>query len=323
MRLAFLLEAPNVRGTTVATYDYAHYAEELLGHESIIICNRSKEAECHPLGVQRIQQRFPVLYIDDLSELNATLKREKIDFMYNIRTGHREDGVPDVCRSGIHVMFQHYEPHGTVYAYISEWLSQMAQQHLNVHVPYVPHMVHGPREPQEDLRRRLGIPQKAIVYGRYGGFTQFDIQLAHRAVRKVLRTSKSHYFLFMNTKRFITHPQVVYVDAETTLQKKCDFIHACDAMLHARRLGESFGMSIAEFLYQGKPVITWFTGNDLNHVHMLGAKGIYFRTQEDLTRILLRFTPERYSPQTFQDIVRPFSPEEVMRSFQNVFLKES
>ena len=63
------------------------------------------------------------------------------------------------------------------------------------------------------------------------------------------------YFLFMNTPEFYIHPRVIYLSPETNLQKKADFILACDAMLHARSLGESFGLSVAEFLFHGKPAV--------------------------------------------------------------------
>ena len=107
MRIAFLLECPNIRGTGVASYDYALYNEELLHNESLFICNRSRESEFHPLGLKRIQSRFPIAYLNHLDELDTVLKREKVDFMYTIRTGHLEPGIPKECPTGVHVMFQH------------------------------------------------------------------------------------------------------------------------------------------------------------------------------------------------------------------------
>lgn len=320
MRLAFLLECPNVRGTSVASYDYALYNEELLNNESMFICNKAKETEFHPLGLKRIQQRFPIVYLNQLDDLDDVLKREKADFMYTLRTGHLEPGIPKECPTGVHVMFQHYEPHGTVYAYISQWLSLRAKKHIFVDVPYVPHMVYGPKEPNINLRKRVGIPKNAIVFGRYGGFTQFDIAMVQRAVVEVVERTKDRYFLFMNTKKFADHPRIKFLPPTTNLQNKCNFIHACDAMLHARRLGESFGMSIAEFLYQGKPIIAWATGNDLNHVHMLGKNGIFYNTDKDLIPILLSFAPRAHNPTTYQGIAAQFSPQRTMEQFEKVFL---
>ena len=323
MKLAFLLEVPNIRGSTVASYDYAHFAETLLNHECFFVCNRSKKELMHPLGVERLQSRFPIEWIDDLGELDSVLSRQKADFMYTLRTGHAEPWIPTVCPTGVHVMFQHYQPYGTTYAYISEWLSVLAKEHLGVDVPYVPHMVHGPTTPIVDIRAHLGIPKEAIVFGRYGGFEQFDIKLAQRAIIGAVRRRKDIYFLMMNTQPFETHPQIIYVPPQTGLQEKCDFIHACDAMIHARRRGESFGMSIAEFLHQGKPVICWFTGNDKNHVHMLGNQGIYYRTMEDLITIFMQFRPEMFPAERYKNIAAQFLPEPVMARFERVFLQRN
>ena len=321
MRVAFLLEAPNIRGSGVASYDYAHFNEEILQNESLFICNRAHEQEFHPLGQKRLEDRFCVVYLNDITSLDEALRRERVDFMYTIRTGHLEPGIPKDCPCGIHVMFQHYTPHGTVYAYVSQWLSLQAKQALGVDVPYVPHMVYGTQNARRGLRRRLGIPREAVVFGRYGGFTQFDLALAQQAVIEVLKKSEQHYFLFMNTKKFYEHPRIIYLPPTTEPNHKCTFIQACDAMLHARRLGESFGMSIAEFLYQGKPVIAWHLGNDLNHVFMLKEHGLFYQTKNELVSLLLGFDRTKHSKELYQGIVEPFSPERVMERFNQVFLQ--
>ena len=320
MRVAFLLETPNIRGSGVASYDYAHFNEVLLNNQSFFIFNRAHEKDFHPLGVKRIGERFPVLYLQQIGDLDGLLAREKIDFMYTIRTGHIEPGIPSNCPCGVHAMFQHYVPHGTVYAYVSEWLSLQAKQHLGVDVPYVPHMVYGPRQANINLRKRLRIPQDALVFGRYGGFTQFDLKMAQQAVVEVLSRSKHHYFLFMNTHKFIHHSRVFFLPPSTEPQNKCSFIQACDAMIHGRRLGESFGMSIAEFLYQGKPVIAWNSGNDLNHLHMLGEHGLFYDSQQKLVSLLLSFAPDDHPTERYQAIADKFSAEKTMAKFNDVFL---
>ena len=39
--------------------------------------------------------------------------------------------------------------------------------------------------------------------------------------------------------------------------QKVKFINTCNAMLHARSLGESFGLSCAEFAIKNKPIFTY------------------------------------------------------------------
>lgn len=52
-------------------------------------------------------------------------------------------------------------------------------------------------------------------------------------------------------------------------QDESNFIGSCDAMLHARLRGESFGLAIGEFLFLDKLVVCWSGGYDRNHVNLL------------------------------------------------------
>ena len=38
--------------------------------------------------------------------------------------------------------------------------------------------------------------------------------------------------------------------------EKSRFLYACDAMIHARADGETFGMAVAEFSVHNRPVLT-------------------------------------------------------------------
>ena len=61
------------------------------------------------------------------------------------------------------------------------------------------------------------------------------------------------------------------------------FFATCDAMLHAREEGETFGMAVAEFSLRNKPVITYNGSGqyDNAHVRMLGSKALlYCQTAE-------------------------------------------
>jgi hypothetical protein len=57
------------------------------------------------------------------------------------------------------------------------------------------------------------------------------------------------YFLFMNTNEIMTEnrPNIIYLPASLEDTYKSAFIRSCDAMLHARTSGESFGLAVAEF----------------------------------------------------------------------------
>ena len=50
----------------------------------------------------------------------------------------------------------------------------------------------------ENLRNELQIPQDAIVFGRYGGMDDFNINIAKNAIKNYINLDTNVYFLFMN-----------------------------------------------------------------------------------------------------------------------------
>ena len=124
---------------------------------------------------------------------------------------------------------------------------------------WVPHMVDLP-EPNKNLREKLGIPKNATVFGRYGGFDTFDLPFVYQPIVDIVEKYTDVYFVFANTRPFANHPRIKYVKEIVTKQGKSNFINSCDFMVHARHRGESFGLSIAEFLFHNKPVLAWEIG---------------------------------------------------------------
>ena len=123
-------------------------------------------------------------------------------------------------------------------------------------------------------------------------------------------------FLFMNTKPFnYQHPNIKYSEANTDLNTKTAFINTCDAMIHGRIDGESFGLSIAEFLHQNKPVVTNIHCRDRNHIHVLGDKGLYYSNANELYAILTSFEKKDYN---VKPLVDQFKPEIVMEKFKSL-----
>ena len=151
-------------------------------------------------------------------------------------------------------------------------------------MPVVPHMINIPVH-DEHMREELHIPVDAIVIGRYGGLYQFDIGMAHEAIKEILDKKEDIYFLFANTHVFYTHPRIIYLNTIVNLHDKAKFINTCNAMIHARSDGESFGLAIGEFSTLNKPVITTY-GYFNAHIKLLGDKGIIFTTKDQLVSIL-------------------------------------
>lgn len=98
----------------------------------------------------------------------------------------------------------------------------------------------------ESLRKELHIPKNAIVFGRHGGNDTFDMDFVKQAVIKTVM-NKNIWFLFLNTDPFFSHKRIIYLPATADLKYKTKFINTCDAMIHGRYHGETFGLACGEF----------------------------------------------------------------------------
>jgi hypothetical protein len=313
MKIAFHVNQLDQRGSSVLARDYAWNNQALLGNESLIVSSRPL-SNC-PLDAFK---GVPVLLYEDVAELPALLGRERIDFLYLCKSGADDGLLPKACRTGVHAVFTMDQPQGDVYAGVSEYLARKYGRRF-----FVPHIVDMPPT-NEELRTRLGIPREAFVVGRHGGFEQFNIPFVHEAVKRVLDERKDLFFLFLNTRPFIEHERVRYLPFSADLAFKRAFINSCDAMLHARADGETFGLSVGEFSAMNRPVITYDTQEtwyDRCHLDLLGDKALAYRNPQDLHRILLSIDHAFVKARDWDCYSRRFSPEAVMRVFDSVFLK--
>ena len=326
MNVAFYLSDYNERGVVRSTIDFAHYNERILGNTSVIVApdsttmRHSKISRDPTIMEQFIRRRFKVITHKPSKNLEQCLSEANADFFYVQKSGHRDGIVSERVPTGIHVVFRDFHPHGHKYFYISEWLAKEAATSLHQETIAIPLMVSGPRKPKTVLRRKLGIPPEATVIGRYGGYHSFDIPYVYEAIKDILKMRPDWFFVFVNTRPFYQHPRIQYLDTMVSVQEKVDYIHACDAMLHARKLGESFGLSIAEFLYQGKPIFSCAIGRDTNHHAMLGDQGLWYTDKDMLMKQFLRFQKHRHDPAIYKKLAEKFHPTVVMPQFQEKIL---
>jgi glycosyltransferase involved in cell wall biosynthesis len=315
MKILFHANTLNYRGTTVAITDYARYNQEIFGNESVIAYNHSlgyeKDMGSEQAVIDRLKKDFNVIGYRE-GDLEAIISKEQIDLAYFIRSGQKEP-LPTNCKTAVHSVFQFNQPHGDRYAYISKWLSDEMSQG---EIPYVPHIVKLP-EPNGDFKGYLDIPKDKIVIGRYGGYFTFDIESVRDSILKLVNTDDRYVFLFVGTQPFSDHPNIKFINEIHDLQKKANFINTCDAMIHARYRGESFGLSIAEFLYLNKPVIAWNGGHDKNHLDMLKNSDTLYNNEDDFFYILKNIKDIK---QDWTQRVAEFSPDKVMKKFNEVFL---
>jgi hypothetical protein len=101
--------------------------------------------------------------------------------------------------------------------------------------------------------------------------------------------------------------------------EKAKFLATCDAMLHARWHGETFGLAVGEFAVLGKPVITFSESREKAHLEMLGNQALLYRHAGELMQILREFFPHRTQGTEYEIFA---DPKVVMELFQKRFLEE-
>jgi len=295
-------------------YDYALNNEIILKNKSYIIAPKNSNL----FTLEKFQEKFEVFLYNNFQEVEEFVQSKNIDAVYYIKYGFNDGKLLKSCKNLVHTVFKVNQPHGQHYTFISKWLSKtMTGSSDN----YIPHIVTLPNV-KENYRSILDIPQDAIVIGRHGGNDQFDISFVYDAIYEVVSTHPNIYFLFLNTDRFCEeHPNIIHLEPTWDLEKKTGFINTCDAMIHARSGGESFGLSIAEFLHQDKPVLSCplpLTDTDANHIEMLGELGKWYTTKEECIQQILSIEHKDHKG-VYRELVKEFTPENVMERFKNTF----
>lgn len=314
MKIAVHVEQLDHRGCGTVPYDYSMGLREILGHDPIIISSR-KKSTC---PIEKFSEFKCLLYEDSL-EIPSIVDKEKIDIFYMAKAGGRNEGTtPSNCKTAIHCIFSMTEPHGNVYAGVSEWLAKRHQSKL-----WVPHIINLPKT-SESLHQELGIPIDSFVIGRVGGYDQFDISFTHSALLEGLNRRKEMWAIFLNTKPFTDHPKVKFISFNPSNVYKSKFINTCDVMLHARTDGETFGLSVGEFSSMNKPVFTydapywWYMRA---HIDMLGEKAILYKNYDELLSYLLQIDKDYIKDVDWDCYSQKFSPANVMKKFDEVFIK--
>lgn len=313
MRILFYDNSLCLRGTTIALYDYAYYNEELLGNTSIVTHLKNNPNNNTDV-IEKFKKRFDVHSINSFNDIHQIIKDQHIDVLYMLKSGTNDGHISTQCRTCVHCVFNATEPHGDVYSAVSPYIKGYKDVY-----PWVPHMINLP-DVDGDMRDELKIPKDATVFGRIGGFEQFDIQFVRDVVRDVARQYPNIYFLFVNTRPInVSCPNIIYLPFVVDLKDKRRFINTCDAMLWARSGGETFGLAIGEFSSCNKPVIATKCG-DQAHVHLLGDKGIWYSGPNDLRDILTGFDKLYYQTRD-NNAFKEFSPQRVMETFKKAYLE--
>ena len=305
-----------LRGTSVALYNYADYNEKILGNKSIIM---ARPDDTTNLAKQKFENRFETHYTwFNGHSTQDFMNKNNVDYFYVIKEGTQNDGIvlydtPTL----IHSVFCQNDPHGHRYAYVSDWLAKNQGYDPKTHS--VPHIVEKLPKSQYDLREKLGISKNKKVFGYYGGSTEFNINWVHETIVKIVSERDDIVFLFMNINTFHNHPNIIHLPGTWVLEEKSSFINACDAMIHARLYGETFGLACGEFALENKPIITYGSSNEKNHIEILNDRGIYYNNSEELYNILTNLS-QYIIFDDYDEPYKQFNPENIMDKFTKIFL---
>lgn len=317
MKIGYLTEKLDIRGTCRALYDYANFAQQYYDITPLIISDK-QYIDNDKDGFLLFSKRFQIIFYEKKSEIDGILKREKCDILYFITYGTKDNEIQTDIFTCIHCVFDLSEPYGDVYAAISETMAKKFGKTI-----YVPHMISLiPSETKENLRKELNIPENAIIFGRHGGMDTFHLIFVFDAIKTIVNFFDNIYFIFVNTQEFYSHPKIRYIDKFTDIDLKNKYINTLDAYIEAGTFGHSFGLAIAEASINNKPIIVYDSPLLWNrtHIDILGKKGIYFTNRMEFMNVILTFNPKEYRDKDM-NCYRKYSPQNVMKKFYDVFVK--
>lgn len=335
MNILFHTNQISERGTEIAIFDYAEGNENIIFGKSFIAVPNISSINIQVL--KRFSSRFNILLYNNLFELEIFIKNNKIELLYQIVSGDKEEILTTIIPVFIHCVFSTVHPFGDYYCPISHFLND----YYGTNYPVLPHIVKPFPGIDGNFRKELDIPLSATVFGGYGGKQQFNIDFVKRVVINIAKESTNIYFIFLNFEPFINNVKnIIFLPGNSNIEYKEKFINTCDAMIHARIDGETFGLSIAEFSIKNKPIITWKPDWIHNYIYMikatlrrirrkkheyasahlsfLGNKAILYHSSADLKRTFLSFNPSKYKNRELDCYSNNFSPEVVMKIFKTL-----
>jgi len=186
----------------------------------------------------------------------------------------------------------------TNFAYTSYWQSYFFSANQAHVLPYIIHPP-SPAEPTKEIARQLlGIHPNEIVLMRHGGLDTWNLSFASHAVVESLKYRNDLTYIFLNTPRFSDHPKIHFFDGTHDFLFVSQLLAASDAMLHARWEGETFGLACSEFLIRSKPIITWASSRERNHILMADKSIIMYNQLSDLIQLLCNLSTDFLNSQS-------------------------
>lgn len=307
-------------GTTKALLDYAINNEKILNNKSFLAFHKIENTQNKNLlenKLNDLKDNFEILIYNNYEELENYIKDQDIQYHYELKSGEKTGFLSTFAKNCIHAVFPQNsnQIHGEVYAFISEWLSK----HSQLNIPYVPHIVNCENnlEPKK-FREIYNIPEKAKVFGRIGSYNEFNIDFVFNSIKETLNLDSNIWFVFINTPNFIEHERVLFLPAIFKESEKANFVESCNAMIHARTRGETFGLAISEFSIKNKPVFTYKNSPEQAHIDILKDQAVLYDNEKNLINLFVEYD---FTQSKSYNAYQQFNPLYVMEKFNDVFLK--
>lgn len=329
------------RGTETATYELGRALKQV-GHDVMISFPRG--GENIPAVEQHFREQFDVIEFERIAGDKAWLRRN-FDSGYLMKVDGKDGRRFRGIWNGVHAVFREYLPQGESYVYISKWLADEMKSTIDrdkvrksrgvlarlrgcknaLKFLGVPYIVNMPRPNQASIRRDLAVPKDCFMITRYGGWNEFNIPWVRNELLRFLDRNSDVFFVAVNTKPFADHPRIIYSDRIINLQRKGALLESADLFLHARDIGETFGMSIVESMQMGTDVLSCSVGADGHHRVLLSEGDHLFGSSEELSHHLEnRLTYWRdYGKQprdTLMRIADNFRPENLIDDYLTIIL---
>ncbi len=316
MNIAFYLDEMNFRGVANSTYLYALNNKKILKNKSIIFYNKKNYRNKLEV-IKKFKKKFTLISVSNFNEIDLYEKKLNLDYIYVQKGGEKDNWYSEKIKTIIHCMYPQKlsQLHGYNYSYISEWLSR---KFSNSKISFIPYIVETFKT-KKNLKKELKISKSNLVFGCHGGESSFDLKFVQDALKNVLKKRDDITFIFLNINKFCNHPRIKFLNGTANEKYKRKFINTCDAMIYARSLGESFGLSCGEFAIHNKLILSYkFNRHRSHQFNTLKEEFIEYGSYGELVDILLNFEIKK-SKKNFVHKYKSYNSRFVMKKFKKIF----
>lgn len=320
MNIGFYLDEMNFRGVANSTYNYAFYNQKILKNKSIIFYE-SVNLNHQKSVINKFKKSFMLIKVKNFWKIENFKKKLNLDYIYIQKSGNIDNYHFNNIKTIVHALYPQKirSLHGHKYAYCSEWLSNKFTNNKINYVPYIVNL----NKTKKNLKKKLKIDKNEIVFGYHGGESSFDLKFVIDVVKKIVNKRKDIKFIFLNINKFTDHPQVIFLKGTANEKFKKMFLNTCDAMIYARSLGESFGLSCAEFSSVKKKIIYYKFNRHRCHIYNLSKDYlIEYSSAKTLYKIFDNFKKKNFLNKKNYNKYLEYTPNNVMKIFKKVFLNK-